>query len=93
MQAVLVEIKQHQPAGKQPIEDGTPAESGREQFLAVEQDEFVGLGAKQRDIDMAEGAAAALAVVAWGDYRRRFTSMRCLGFGCPSLGAVLEHAR
>jgi hypothetical protein len=27
--------------------------------------------------------------VAVGDYRPRFTSMTCLGFGCPSLGAVL----
>jgi hypothetical protein len=58
MQAVLFKIEQHQPAGKQEIEDETPSERGREQLRRIEQDQLVGLGAKQRDIQAAEYAAA-----------------------------------
>jgi hypothetical protein len=58
MQPVLVEIAQHQPAGKQPIENNAPAECRGKLSLTVQQDEFVGLRAKQRNIDGAEGAAA-----------------------------------
>ena len=58
MQAMLVKIKQHQPARKQPAEDDIPAEARRKDLLLIEQNEFVGLGPKQRDVALAEGAAA-----------------------------------
>ena len=64
MQAVLVEIKQHQPARKKPAEDDIPAETRRENLLRIEQNEFVRLGTKHRDVAKAEGAAAVDQAVA-----------------------------
>ena len=58
VQAVLVEIEQHEPAGKQPAKQDVPTESGREQFLAVEQNELVGFRTEQRNVGLAERAAA-----------------------------------
>jgi hypothetical protein len=44
VQAVLVEIEQHQPAGKQFVEDDAPAKRRGKQFLRIEEHQLVGVG-------------------------------------------------
>ena len=58
VQAMLVEIEQHQPARKQPAEHDLPAMGRGEQLLLVEQHEFVGFRTKCRDAGFAEHVAA-----------------------------------
>ncbi|MBA7667324.1 hypothetical protein ES703_75411 [subsurface metagenome] len=56
VQAVLLEIQQHQPARKQQAEDRSPAMGVRELPRLVEQHEFVGFGPEQGDAGLAEQA-------------------------------------
>ena len=47
---VRLEIDQHQPAREQLIERRTPALLARKQLVAIEQQQFVGIGPDQRDL-------------------------------------------
>ena len=58
MQAMLVEVHQHQPAREDLVENHAPAAGGGEILLPVEQNQLVGLGPEQGDAAKAEHAAA-----------------------------------
>src|SRR5947209_16682916 len=58
MQAVLVEIEQHQPTREQLFENGSPTHFGRKQPLLIEQNEFIRLRSEQRDAMKAEEMVA-----------------------------------
>ena len=58
VQAVLLEIEQHQSARKQQPENRFPAMGGGEQPRLVEQHQLVGFGPEQRDAGLAEHAGA-----------------------------------
>src|SRR5262249_44946027 len=58
MQAVLVEIAQHQSARKQTVEDRGPSECRGEILLRIEQDQLVGVGPEQGHIGLTEDAGA-----------------------------------
>jgi hypothetical protein len=66
MQAMLVEIAQHQAARKQPAEHHLPAPGRGEQFCLVEQHQLVGFRPEQRHAGLAEDAAAIDAAVFLG---------------------------
>src|ERR1700678_4444568 len=55
---MLVEIEQHQAAGKQAAQNRSPAVGGGEKPALVKQDQFVGLGSQHGDAGLAEHAAA-----------------------------------
>ena len=58
VQAMLVEIEQHQAARKQPAQDHLPAVGRGEQPALVEQHQLIGLRPEQGDAGFAEHAAA-----------------------------------
>jgi hypothetical protein len=58
VQAVLVEIEQHQSAWKKLVEHDAPSERGREHLLRIEEHQFVGLRTKHGHVGMAEGPGA-----------------------------------
>jgi hypothetical protein len=62
--AVLVEIEQHQPAGKQLVEDDAPPERGRELLLRIKEHQLVGFGSEHGDVGMAKRAATVNHAVA-----------------------------
>src|SRR5262249_32024874 len=86
VQAMLVEIEQHQPAWKQAPEQYAPPQCGREQFLAVKQHELVGFRAEQRNVALAEGVAAIDQTISFrplldetlgiGEHNERMTNQR-----------------
>ena len=66
MQTVLVEIEQHQTAREQTLQQTIPALHRGEQLRRIEQDEFIRLGAEQRNGPNAEGQSAIHATVLRG---------------------------
>ena len=58
MQAMLVEIEQQQAAREEQSEDPSPAMRRGKEFVLIQQNEFIGLGAEQRDHAPAEGVTA-----------------------------------
>src|SRR5215467_1732217 len=54
MQAMLLEIHQHQPARKQAVEQKAPTERRGEVLVTIEQHELVGFGPQHRDAPDAE---------------------------------------
>src|ERR1700761_2379401 len=66
MQAMLVEIEQHQPAWKQATKQNFPTERRRKQLVAVEQNKLVGFRAEQRNVALSERMIAKNRAVALG---------------------------
>ena len=58
MQSMLVEVEQQQAAREQQSKDPSPAVGRGEEFVLIQQNEFIGLGAEQRDHAPAEGVTA-----------------------------------
>ncbi len=81
VQAMLLEIQQHQPARKQQAENPSPAERRGELFGLVEQHQLVGLGSEQHEAGLAEQMAAIDQAVFFG------IAVRPAPWGRPALPA------
>src|SRR5689334_24950451 len=66
MDAMLLEVEQHQPARKQQPENAAPAERRGELLGLVEQHELIGLGPEQDETGLAEQMAAIDQAVFFG---------------------------
>src|SRR6185369_3180749 len=66
VQAMLLEIEQHQPARKQQSENASPAERRGKLLGLVEQHEFIGVGPEQHEAGLTEQMAAVDQAVFFG---------------------------